>query len=84
MNHHVEFEPNGEIQLFLKEDGLPIFDFRIRQQEVFRARCGSSRGDRCAVEGCKGVAGQTMVIETAFTEGNDFGMLGEFFEFAAG
>ena len=81
MNHHIKFEPDGEIQLFLKEDGLPIFDFRIRQQEVFRARCGSSGGDRRAVEGWKAVAGQTMVIETTFAEGNNFGMLGELFEF---
>ena len=82
MNDHIEFEPDGEIQLFLKKDGLTIFDFRIRQKEVFRARCGSSGGDRRAVEGWKAVAGQTVVIETAFAEGNDFGMLGECFEFA--
>jgi len=35
VDDHIEFKPDGEIQLFLEKDGLTIFDFRIRQKELY-------------------------------------------------
>ena len=44
MDDNVEGESNGEIELFLKENGLTVFDVGVGEEESFGARGGATCG----------------------------------------